>query len=245
MFNKALTSFASLISQRSIIVLVIGLFLLFISTLHISDFKLEASSDSLVLENDEDLKYYREISNSYSTGDFLVVLFTPEKPLFSEESIKNVRKLTNRFEKLEGVTDVLSYLDAPLLFSPKMSMSELANNLKTIEHEGVDLSLAKQEFQDSPLYAELLVSKDGKTTALQLNLPENAIYDRAIQTRYELNKLLEDGDLSIQDQIDEVNSLISNLNNKEAEARDKLVREVERFCKILLRWVRYTLEEQQ
>ena len=226
MFNKALTSFASLISQRSIIVLVIGLFLLFISTLHISNFKLEASSDSLVLENDEDLKYYREISNSYSTGDFLVVLFTPEKPLFSEESIKNVRKLTNRFEKLEGVTDVLSYLDAPLLFSPKMSMSELANNLKTIEHEGVDLSLAKQEFQDSPLYAELLVSKDGKTTALQLNLPENAIYDRAIQTRYELNKLLEDGDLSIQDQIDEVNSLISNLNNKEAEARDKLVREV-------------------
>ena len=226
MFNKALTSFASLISQRSIIVLVIGLFLLFISTLHISDFKLEASSDSLVLENDEDLKYYREISNSYSTGDFLVVLFTPEKPLFSEESIKNVRKLTNRFEKLEGVTDVLSYLDAPLLFSPKMSMSELANNLKTIEHEGVDLNLAKQEFQDSPLYAELLVSKDGKTTALQLNLPENEIYDRAIQTRYELNKLLEDGDLSIQDQIDEVNSLISNLNNKEAEARDKLVREV-------------------
>ena len=177
MFNKALTSFASLISQRSIIVLVIGLFLLFISTLHISDFKLEASSDSLVLENDEDLKYYREISNSYSTGDFLVVLFTPEKPLFSEESIKNVRKLTNRFEKLEGVTDVLSYLDAPLLFSPKMSMSELANNLKTIEDVGVDLSLAKQQFQDSPLYAELLVSKDGKTTALQLNLPENAIYD--------------------------------------------------------------------
>ena len=102
MFNKALTSFASLISQRSIIVLVIGLFLLFISTLHISDFKLEASSDSLVLENDEDLKYYREISNSYSTGDFLVVLFTPEKPLFSEESIKNVRKLTNRFEKLHS-----------------------------------------------------------------------------------------------------------------------------------------------
>ena len=60
-------------------------------------------------------------------------------------------------------------------------MSELADNLKTIEEEGVDLNLAKEEFQHSPLYTELLVSKDGQTTALQLNLHENIEYDKAIQ----------------------------------------------------------------
>ncbi|GIT32616.1 MAG: hypothetical protein Ct9H300mP3_01470 [Gammaproteobacteria bacterium] len=79
----------------------------------------------MVLENDEDLRYYREISKEYSTSDFFVVLFTPEKPLFSIESIKNVRTLSDRFEKLDGVSDVLSYLDAPLLFSPKKSMRNL------------------------------------------------------------------------------------------------------------------------
>ena len=81
-----------------------------------------------------------------------MVLFTPKKPLFDPESIKNVRTITDQLENLEMVSDVLSYLDAPLLFSPKMSMSELADNLKTIEEEGVDLNLAKEEFQHSPLY---------------------------------------------------------------------------------------------
>ena len=225
--NKILNSFASVISQKPIVVLAIGLVLLLVSAFNIPNFKLDASSDSLVLENDEDLRYYREISNEYSTGDFLVVLFTPEKPLFSIESIKNVRTLSDRFEKLDGVRDVLSFLDAPLLFSPKMSMSELADNLKTIEEEGVDLNLAKQEFQDSPLYTELLVSKDGKTTALQLNLTESEEYDAAIQKRYQLRqKLAEGGEENIEEQIVQVNSLISDLNNQEAKDRDKLITEV-------------------
>ncbi len=225
--NKILNSFAAVISQKPIVVLAIGLILLLISAFNIPNFKLEASSDSLVLENDEDLRYYREISNEYSTSDFLVVLFTPKEPLFSIESIKNVRNLSDRFEELDGVGDVLSYLDAPLLFSPKMSMSELADNLKTIEEEGVDLNLAKQEFQDSPLYTELLVSKDGKTTALQLNLIESEEYDAAIQKRYQLRqKLVDGGEENIEEQIIQVNSLISTLNNQEAKDRDKLIKEV-------------------
>ena len=225
--NNILNSFASIISQKPIVVLAIGLILLLISAFNIPNFKLEASSDSLVLENDDDLRYYREISNEYSTSDFLVVLFTPEKPLFSIESIKNVRTLSDRFEELDGVGDVLSYLDAPLLFSPKRSMSELADNLKTIEEEGVDLNLAKQEFQDSPLYTELLVSKDGETTALQLNLIESEEYDAAIQKRYQLRqKKVEDGEENLEEQINEVNSLISTLNNQEAKDRDKLIAEV-------------------
>ena len=225
--NNILNSFASIISQKPIVVLAIGLILLLISAFNIPNFKLEASSDSLVLENDDDLRYYREISNEYSTSDFLVVLFTPAKPLFSIESIENVRTLSDRFEELDGVSDVLSYLDAPLLFSPKRSMSELADNLKTIEEEGVDLNLAKQEFQDSPLYTELLVSKDGETTALQLNLIESEEYDAAIQKRYQLRqKKVEGGEENIEGQINEVNSLISILNNQEAKDRDKLIAEV-------------------
>ena len=225
--NKILNSFAAVISQKPIVVLALGLILLLISAFNIPNFKLEASSDSLVLENDEDLRYYREISNEYSTGDFLVVLFTPKEPLFSIESIKNVRNLSDRFEELDGVGDVLSYLDAPLLFSPKMSISELADNLKTIEEEGVDLNLAKQEFQDSPLYTELLVSKDGKTTALQLNLIESEEYDAAIQKRYQLRqKLVDGGEENIEEQIIQVNSLISTLNNQEAKDRDRLIKEV-------------------
>ena len=230
MFNKALSSFAGLISQRPLVVLVTGLALISVSSFNIKNFKLEASSDSLVLENDEDLKYYREISSEYSTGDFLVVLFTPDKALFSKETINDVRSLVDQFEKLEGVKDVLSYLDAPLLFSPKKSMSELADDLKTLESDGVNLDLAKEEFQDSPLYTELLVSRDGKTTALQLNLVENENYDKAIQKRYELRqRSLSYKEEGLEDQITEVNQLIANLNNQESKNRDKLIKEIRKI----------------
>ena len=225
--KQTLHTFASFISRKPVAVLSVVIGLLIISVLNIPNFKLEASSDSLVLENDEDLKFYREISNEYSTVDFLVVLFTPKKPLFDPETIKNVRTIADQLENLKGIDNVLSYLDAPLLFSPKMSMSELSDNLRTIEEKGVDLDLAKLEFQASPLYTELLVSKDGTTTALQLNLLENIEYDKAIQKRYKLRQqLIDSKEEDIEEQLNRVNSLISSLNNQEAKIRDKLIKEV-------------------
>ena len=232
MLTNLLQNFASFLSKKPLIVLAIILFLLGMSATYWSNFKLDASSDSLVLENDEDLKYYREISKKYSTVDFLVVLFTPNTPLFDKETIDVVRGLADQLESLDGVSSVLSYLDAPLLFSPKMSLSELADNLRTIEDEGVDLTLAQEEFKTSPLYSELLVSKDAKITALQLNLLENNAYDQAIQKRYELRqKLIAGGKENIQVELDEVNSTINLLNNQEAQARDKLVKEVRQVLK--------------
>ena len=232
MLTKFLLNFSSFLSKKPLVVLSVILVLLGMSATNLSNFKLDASSDSLVLENDEDLRYYREISKEYSTVDFLVVLFTPKTALFDKETIGVVRGLADQLESLDGVSSVLSYLDAPLLFSPKMSLSELADNLRTIEDEGVDLTLAKEEFKTSPLYSELLVSKDAKVTALQLNLLENNAYDQAIQKRYELRqKLIAGGKENIQVELDEVNSTISLLNNQEAQARDKLVKEVRQVLK--------------
>ena len=232
MLTKFLLNFSSFLSKKPLVVLSIILFLLGMSATYWSNFKLDASSDSLVLENDEDLRYYREINKEYSTVDFLVVLFTPKTALFDKETIGVVRGLADQLESLDGVSSVLSYLDAPLLFSPKMSLSELADNLRTIEDEDVDLTLAQEEFKTSPLYSELLVSKDAKVTALQLNLLENNAYDQAIQKRYELRqKLIAGGKENIQVELDEVNSTISLLNNQEAQARDKLVKEVRQVLK--------------
>ena len=103
MLRKTLHTFASIISGKPVVVLSVVLGLLIISALNIPNFKLEASSDSLVLENDEDLKYYRQINKEYSTADFLVVLFYLKKPLFDPESIKNVRTTADQIENLEGV----------------------------------------------------------------------------------------------------------------------------------------------
>ncbi|MBE20185.1 MAG: transporter [Gammaproteobacteria bacterium] len=233
MTNNLLKNLSFQISSKPKVILSIIFLFLFLAGLNIHKFKLDASSDSLVLEDDLDLKYYREVSDEYSTGDFLIVLFTPKEPLFSEISLKTVREVSNKLEDLKGVDSVLSYLDAPLLFSPKMPISELADNLRTLEDEGVDLKLAEEEFKDSPLYTELLVSRDGRTTALQVNLIENEEYDKAIQQRYKLRQeAIEKDNLEIQNQIEEINNLIGYLNNQESLNRDKLVKDIRKILSI-------------
>ena len=205
---KTINLLSSFVTTRPKIVLVILLTFFATLSLFISEFKMDASSDSLVLENDEDFKYYREINNAYASSDFLVVIFTPNKELFDRTTIKKVREIISDFESVKGVDSVLSYLDAPLLFSPKMGMRELANNLKTIEDEEVDLSLASKEFKDSPLYSELLVSKDLSSTAIQLTLEFNSEYNNLMKERDKLNELLIDPFISG----DERNSTLNNLH---------------------------------
>ncbi len=210
--------FAELVTgfPKTVLFFVAGLLIL--SSFNLKDFKLDASSDSLVLESDDDLKYYREVSADYSSSDFLIVIFEPKEELFSKKVISQVRSMVDSFTEIEGVESVLSYLDAPLLFSPKMPMTELVDNLRTLEDEGVDLSLAKKEFQSSPLYTELLTDSTGEFTALQLLLEPSTEYDQAINKRYEV---LEEKDNELALAL--INERIKSLNTDASIKRDKLI----------------------
>ena len=227
---QATKYFANFITYQSKITLLFILTLLVFSISNLSNFKLDASSDALVLENDDDLRYYREVSSNYSSSDFLIVLFTPNEPLFSKNVIKRVRNITNEFESLEGVDTVLSYLDAPLLFSPVLPIRELAGNLRTIESEGIDLELVKEEFISSPLYSELLVSLDGKTTGIQLILPSTSEYDDFVQERYEIRTALvnnngEEKELLVT-KLETLNENIRISSDFRAKNRDELIKSI-------------------
>ena len=196
------------------------------SILNLNNFKLDASSDSLVLESDDDLKYYREVNSDYASSDFLIVIFKPTEDLFSNETISQVREMVDVFEQIEGVDSVLSYLDAPLLFSPKMSMSELADNLRTIEDEGTDKDLARLEFKNSPLYTELLTDKDATYTAMQLLLESNDSYEEAINKRYQILDLINSEQYlpSTHDlQLKNINEEIKTFNSQASIDRDALI----------------------
>ena len=210
--------FAELVTgfPKTVLIFVAGL--LFLSSFSLKDFKLDASSDSLVLESDDDLKYYREVSADYSSSDFLIVIFEPKEDLFSKKVISQVRSMVDSFTELEGVESVLSYLDAPLLFSPKMPMTELVDNLRTLEDEGVDLSLARKEFQSSPLYTELLTDSNGEYTAFQLLLEPSTEYDQAINKRYEI---LEEKDNELALAL--INEQIKSLSTDASIKRDQLI----------------------
>jgi predicted RND superfamily exporter protein len=221
--SKILSKYLS--SSPKISLLIFSLALVF-SLFNFTNFKLDASSDSLVLESDDDLKYYREVSADYSSSDFLIIIFKPKEDLFTEQTISKVREMVSAFEQIDGVESVLSYLDAPLLFSPKMGMTELADNLRTIESEEADKDLARMEFKNSPLYTELLTDADARYTALQLLLENNKEYELAINKRYEILDLINSNnytppihDLAVQ----EINTEIKTLNTKLSLERDALI----------------------
>lgn len=165
--------------------LVLGLIvvLVIIAAFGLPRFKLDASADSLTLENDQDLNYFRETAKNYSSGDFLIVTFTPKQDLFSDESLQLLRRLQDDLSAIEGVSSINGILNVPLLFSPKQSLREIAKDPRTLETPGIDRELAKQEFLQSPIYREMILGPDGQTTALQLNIAVDYHYIELVQER--------------------------------------------------------------
>jgi predicted RND superfamily exporter protein len=141
-----------------------------------ADFRLDASTETLIIETDEDLQYSRLIKSRYGGYDYLLMTYTPKTDLFSNESLKKLAQLRDDLKQTKRVTSVVSILDAPLLESPPVPVKELTTSLQTLESPTVDRKLARIEFKESPLYQNLLVSPDLKTTGLQVNFPIDEVY---------------------------------------------------------------------
>ena len=169
---------------RSILVvlaLVVGFFATWVD-----DFQLDASSDSLLLEGDQDLRFYKDIKARYGDDEFLVVTYQPEKDLFAAETLSHLKKLRDELSNLDTIDSVVSILDVPLLKSPPKSLSDLEEDVPNLLSPGTDQNLAKQELLTSKLYRDLLISSDGKTTAMQLNM----VLDKELKSLIEARDVL-------------------------------------------------------
>jgi len=146
-------------------------------------FKLDASADSLILEDDEDLRYYRGVLARYGSDEFLVVAYSPHGDLMSDQVLTDIGELRDELAALEGVKSVTTLLDVPLMDSPRVTLSEIRQEQRTLETPGTDRELARKELTTSPLYRNLVVSPDGRTTAMQVNLHRDEQYGRLLDTR--------------------------------------------------------------
>lgn len=145
-----------------------------------SRFSFDASADTLVVEDDPDLLLYREISAVFGGDDFLLVTFTPHAgDLLASANLDALGRLQRRLGEINGVTSVFSVLDAPLLRSPPVSIDELADGFRTLRSPDVDLALAADELASSPFFRELLISADGRTAALRVDILPMPMPERA------------------------------------------------------------------
>ena len=154
-------------------VLAVFVVLMFAISPYASNFRLDASSDSLVLENDESLKYFRSVVSKYASADLLVLTYSPNGDLFSSESLNDISELKEKIADLNQVKSVLSIVDVPLTQSPPLTIGELASSPRNLLDKRTDIELAKQEFTQSRLYSNLLVSDDLTTTAIAISLEAN------------------------------------------------------------------------
>ncbi len=159
-------------------------------------FRLDASAETLVLENDESLRYARIISSRYGQHSFLVLTYTPRDDLFSPDTLSTLARLRDDILSLEDVESVLSILDVPLLESPPVSIKELTGELPTLESPTTDREMAKTELRRSPLYQNLLISSDLKTTALLVYLSDDDFYRGLLEQRNELQRRKNAGSLT-------------------------------------------------
>jgi len=176
-----------------LILLILSYFLYFSK-----DFKLDASSDALLLEGDKDLKYLREIKDRYGSKDFLILTYSPVNSFTNEETIMNLQFIKSKIEKLSWVENVITLIDVPLLKSTNEPLMERLKNYKTLSHPDVNKKRGFEEILNSPIYQDYVISKDGKTSGIVVNLKQDArlkeyikikndYYNRSLDTS--LNKI--------------------------------------------------------
>ena len=210
----------SLITEHSKKNLFLLFSLTFLIAFGISNFKLDASSDTLLLENDPDLKLYRENTEKYGSNDFLIVTFSPYQELLSKPSIILIKDIVKKISSLDRVENVLSLLDVPLLENnPNVSLSDVANSLETLNSESINIDLAKRVFSSNSVYQNLLISEDLNTTAFQVTLKRNLNYETLINERYALYDSL---DSNKEEKLKNINELIE-IEKNNAVAEDEIL----------------------
>jgi len=145
--------------------------------------EIDASSQTLLLDNDKDLQIWREVSKRYETPNFLVLAYTPAGDLLAPETIRKIAQMDAAFSKLDFVASVTDITNVPLLLNKGGGMSELLKHIPTLTDADVNLTAARREFATSPFYASNLVSADFRTTAILINLKPQTRYEELLHLR--------------------------------------------------------------
>ena len=140
---------------------------------HAKNFNLDASSDALLLEGDPDLRYLREVNETYGSKDFLILTYTPVSSFTEKETILNLQLLKSKIEKLTWVDSVITVIDVPLLKSTDEGLMERLKNYKTLAYPEIDRKRGFDEIINSPIYKNYVISEDGKTSGIVVYLKKD------------------------------------------------------------------------
>ena len=154
------------------------------------DFRLDASSETLLIEGDPDLTYLQEINERYGSKDFLILTYTPNEGMITDSSINNLLSLKYKIQSLSWVHSVITLLDVPLLSNSEASLQERLEKFKTLKDEDVDRSKGFKEILNSPVFRNFVISENGDTSGIIVNIKKNKNLDNIQdKSKEEIEKL--------------------------------------------------------
>ncbi|MDA9966733.1 MMPL family transporter [Candidatus Pelagibacter sp.] len=141
------------------------------------DFRLDASSDTLLIEGDPDLEYLKEVTERYASKEFLILTYSPNEGMVTESSINNLLSLKYKIQSLDWVHSVVTLLDIPLLSNSEAPLQVRLESFKTLKDEGVDTERGFKEILNSPVFRNFVISEDGKTSGIIVYIKKDKLKD--------------------------------------------------------------------
>ena len=190
-------------------VLLILVSILFLSIYFSKDFRLDASSETLLLDGDPDLKYLNEINERYNAREFLVLTYTPNDEMISDKSVNNLLSLKYKIQSLDWVHSVVTLLDVPLLNSTDDTLSEKLKNFSTLKSDGIDRERGFKEILNSPVFKNFVISEDGKTSGIIVYIKKDENLKNILNPK-ELEKYKDDRKKKNHENIKEIRKVIKD-----------------------------------
>ena len=167
--------------ERPKLILVTLILIFSFSVYNAKNFQLDASADSLLLENDPDLNYLRSVNERYSSEEFFVITYSPKKKI-NEESLKELKKFVDEINNIKWVSKSISVLNAPLFESSDLPLIEKIKNIQYIVTPGIEINRALDELKNSPVYKKLIINEDATTFGIVVYIKDNKEYLSALKT---------------------------------------------------------------
>ena len=168
------------ILEQPKLILVFSLILLSLAFYQGNKFQLDASADTLLIENDPDLNYLRSVNERYSSEDFFVVTYSPKQTL-NKSNINEFKKFVNEINNFKWVSKTISILNSPLFESSDKPLIEKIKDIEYITSKDVDFNKALKELKNSPVYKKLIINDDASVFGIVVYIKDNQEYLSALK----------------------------------------------------------------
>ncbi len=185
---------------------------LFFSSFYIKDFRIDASSDSLVSQGDADFKYFSYYQDLFPTKNSLVIAIKGNDKI-DKLFLTEIEKISKKLSALPEIYSVFNINKAPILLLNKTNLLDLANdNYETILDTNLEIKDVLNEFAKSPIYSDQIINENKNITSIVIFLNEN---NKALDLKENKNLYLSQGKYyNIKTEIDkERNELIKKIRN--------------------------------